>query len=171
MHALRVDRLQHERELRTGDALPAHRRFAFDLRGGVEAAPELRGDLDLIPRLGRLREARLLDLDEERADERFVVRVVRHFEEKSAELRHRLDDERAREDRVVREVIVEDFVRERDVLYPASGLAGDDVGDTIEEEVAHDEAGSVSEARRSRKRHAPSSHRPVRRSRFAANQR
>src|SRR5204863_7366117 len=85
----------------------------------------------------RLMEFRLLDLDQECAQERRTGFVKGHLKKEPRQLRCGLKDKRSGHDGIIGKMVVEDLVAQRDVLHAPSALADHQVGHLVDQEVAH----------------------------------
>src|SRR6185369_14903156 len=131
--------------------LAVDRRREADLRRCLARRLDRRNEVETIARPDRLVEFRALNLDEHGAQHRLARLVERELEQKPGELRRGFDDERARQHRKARKVIVEDLVAERHALDAARRMSGGELGDAIEQVVAH----QTDRMRPARSRQAP----------------
>ena len=134
MDAFGVDAPQHESQ--KGSASPPSVDVDVGSHTGRCASRlfDSNPDVELVPWSGRLVETGLIDLGQDSPGRGGIFRA--HLHQKSAELRRRLDDQRSRQDRMVREVIVEHLVREGHVLHAPGVLTDHELGDFVEEEVS-----------------------------------
>ena len=118
-----LPRLRRDHHLRAGHFGVADEAHGRELPDAAQAALERRGEDELVARLDRLAEARLVDADEIEARV-LVGHHVRGEEREDARgLRERLDDHDARHHGPVREMPGEERLVERDVLDGANALA------------------------------------------------
>ncbi len=113
--------------------ISVNRRFAFVKPDSPLDVDHVDLNLQLVARQHGTAETRVRDTRQKKQRSRFDV-AKRHVAEHAAGLRHRLDDEHARHDRLAREMTLEERFVDGDVLKRGYRLARVQRGNSIDEE-------------------------------------
>lgn len=128
---------EREHQLHLGRELTIAHGGAANLTAVLRTTKPPRLELEAIAGHDQTTEPRALDADEQRVQAVRPALTHRRFHQHATELRERLDDQRARHDRMTGEVVGEDVVRERDGLEPPRDLGRRKLGDPVEKDVPH----------------------------------
>lgn len=114
---------------------------AFDLSAVFTSDEDFGGEVEFVSGSYDASEARAIDHREQRVHVSLSVQPTCGFEEHTAQLRQRFDEQRAGHDRMAWKMVAEDIVGQRHALDSRGKIGRFQASDSIEKDVTHEGRG------------------------------